>query len=492
MSIKVHPRGLAAPTNNNNNGVLAITVPTDQNFEDRAAQALACFNRMGNEDNRRRKTPCGFCMSVFKWIPVLFITSVICWSYYAYVVELCIRNVENRVAMSFMLLFYHIALVLLLWSYWRTIMTSVGRVPDQWRIPDEEVTRLFRADNPETQKRILNNFARNLPVTNRTMNGSVRFCEKCKIIKPDRSHHCSVCSCCVLKMDHHCPWVNNCVNFYNYKFFVLFLGYALIYCLYVALTTLHDFVQFWKYENDYLEQGQLNGGVGRFHILFLFFIAIMFAISLVSLFGYHIYLVLVNRTTLEAFRAPIFRVGGPDKNGYNLGRFANFCEVFGDDWQYWFLPIFTSRGDGLTYPTSTDQNGDIPAQRYDTMGQTTTSRLDGNPTDKLIDARPTNSTTNNHNQQPTPQSPTLSSPHHIVREIPTIQEENSNNHQQQQHHHHLQPELLPKLDDQLPQMELRSASSSRNDTGALIIDMNGDPSTQPQATQATTILMAKC
>ena len=34
----------------------------------------------------------------------------------------------------------------------------------------------------------------------------VRFCDKCKAIKPDRAHHCSVCGRCVLKMDHHCPW----------------------------------------------------------------------------------------------------------------------------------------------------------------------------------------------------------------------------------------------------------------------------------------------
>ncbi|XP_017049369.1 palmitoyltransferase ZDHHC20-B isoform X2 [Drosophila ficusphila] len=360
---------------------------------------------MGNDDHRRRKTPCGFCMAVFKWIPVLFITAVIAWSYYAYVVELCIRNSQNHIGMIFMLLFYHLFLTLFMWSYWRTIMTSVGRIPDQWRIPDEEVTRLFRADSPDTQKRILNNFARDLPVTNRTMNGSVRFCEKCKIIKPDRAHHCSVCSCCVLKMDHHCPWVNNCVNFYNYKYFVLFLGYALVYCLYVAFTTLHDFVEFWKYDNNgYSAQGQLNAsGMGRFHILFLFFIAIMFAISLVSLFGYHIYLVLVNRTTLESFRAPIFRVGGPDKNGYNLGRYANFCEVFGDDWQYWFLPVFSSRGEGYSYPTSSDQSRvstASPVQRYDAMGETATSRLDGNPTDKLIGASPLDTTNYHHNQSP--------------------------------------------------------------------------------------------
>ncbi|XP_016929819.2 palmitoyltransferase ZDHHC20-B isoform X1 [Drosophila suzukii] len=363
---------------------------------------------MGNDEHRRRKTPCGFCMAVFKWIPVLFITAVIAWSYYAYVVELCIRNTQNTIGMIFMLLFYHLFLTLFMWSYWRTIMTSVGRIPDQWRIPDEEVTRLFRADSPDTQKRILNNFARDLPVTNRTMNGSVRFCEKCKIIKPDRAHHCSVCSCCVLKMDHHCPWVNNCVNFYNYKYFVLFLGYALVYCLYVAFTSLHDFVDFWKvgaYDNNgYSAQGQLNAsGMGRFHILFLFFIAIMFAISLVSLFGYHIYLVLMNRTTLESFRAPIFRVGGPDKNGYNLGRYANFCEVFGDDWQYWLLPVFSSRGGGYSYPTSSDQSRvstASPAQRYDAMGDTATSRLDGNPTDKLIGASPLDTTNHHHNPSP--------------------------------------------------------------------------------------------
>lgn len=48
-------------------------------------------------------------------------------------------------------------------------------------------------------------------------------------------------------------------------------------------------------------QGTLEGGTGRFHILFLFFVAVMFAISLVSLFGYHIYLVTLNRTTLGKY-----------------------------------------------------------------------------------------------------------------------------------------------------------------------------------------------
>ncbi len=35
------------------------------------------------------------------------------------------------------------------------------------------------------------------------------LCKKCNIVKPLRTHHCSMCRKCILKMDHHCPYVNN-------------------------------------------------------------------------------------------------------------------------------------------------------------------------------------------------------------------------------------------------------------------------------------------
>ncbi|CAI9538656.1 unnamed protein product [Staurois parvus] len=161
---------------------------------------------------------------------------------------------------------------------------------------------------------------RSYPFYTRTANGAIRFCDRCQVVKPDRCHHCSVCGMCVLKMDHHCPWVNNCIGFSNYKFFLLFLAYSMLYCLYIASTVFKYFLLYWS--------GELANNRAKFHVLFLLFVALMFFLSLMFLFGYHCWLVSLNRTTLEAFSVPVF-YSGPDKNGFHLGIRKNLEQVFG-------------------------------------------------------------------------------------------------------------------------------------------------------------------
>lgn len=54
-------------------------------------------------------------------------------------------------------------------------------------------------------------------VTRHHLAEEIKFCQTCNIYRPNLTSHCSKCKKCVKEMDHHCPWLDNCIGKGNYK-----------------------------------------------------------------------------------------------------------------------------------------------------------------------------------------------------------------------------------------------------------------------------------
>ncbi|KAH3701071.1 hypothetical protein DPMN_076055 [Dreissena polymorpha] len=100
---------------------------------------------------------------------------------------------------------FNLIVFLIAASHLRAVMSDPGIVP----LP---TTSLDFSDMHNGQKKELSN--------------GWSVCMKCETYRPPRAHHCRICRRCIRRMDHHCPWINNCVGEFNQKYFMQFLFYV--------------------------------------------------------------------------------------------------------------------------------------------------------------------------------------------------------------------------------------------------------------------------
>lgn len=162
--------------------------------------------------------------------------------------------------------------------------------------------------------------------------GGMRICQWCFKAKPDRCHHCSQCNRCILKMDHHCPWVANCIGFYNYKYFFNMLFYCAMTCNLVIWTA-------------YPVMTRTLTNPTSFDYKIAYFIVTSYVLSVVlgalitAFWFFHIYLQCCQYTTIEFCEKRGKEDSFHAKQPFNRGFCENFKTALGQNPLLWLMPI---------------------------------------------------------------------------------------------------------------------------------------------------------
>lgn len=176
------------------------------------------------------------------------------------------------------------------------------------------------------------------------------------LYRPPRTIHCSICDSCVDSMDHHCPWINNCVGKRNYRTFFIFTNFLFLDTLYVIISTISDIVRRTNQFKDDLKENKgdsIQNALKQYPLSLPVVVFSMIAIAGISvLIFYHYKITLNNITTNEELKGVFY--------GYNwhpydtMSKIRNFASRL-IDVKITKKPLFDPRGEAPSTVTASNK-----------------------------------------------------------------------------------------------------------------------------------------
>ncbi|XP_021749140.1 probable protein S-acyltransferase 3 isoform X1 [Chenopodium quinoa] len=197
-------------------------------------------------------------------------------------------------------------------------MTSVrdpGIIPRNHRPIEDEGSGSSSRELVATGKSGILRIPRTKDVTINGYTVKVKFCDTCRLYRPPRASHCSICNNCVQRFDHHCPWVGQCIGLRNYRFFIFFISSSTFLCIYVFTFSLINLLR----RRKSLVHSMSRDVVSVILVVYCF-VAVWFVGGLTL---FHFYLMSTNQTTYENFRYRYDK----GKNPHNFGVVKNIKQV---------------------------------------------------------------------------------------------------------------------------------------------------------------------
>uniref|UniRef100_A0A8W7PNR7 protein S-acyltransferase n=1 Tax=Anopheles coluzzii TaxID=1518534 RepID=A0A8W7PNR7_ANOCL len=149
----------------------------------------------------------------------------------------------------------------------------------------------------------------------------LKYCFTCKIFRPPRASHCSLCDNCVDRFDHHCPWVGNCVGKRNYRFFYMFIVSLAFLAVFIFSCTTTHIVMLLKEDNQFIDV--VKRTPSSVIIAIICFCSVW---SVIGLAGFHTYLTTSDQTTNEDIKGSFSSKGGQQAiNPYSQGNICLNC-----------------------------------------------------------------------------------------------------------------------------------------------------------------------